>query len=94
MKKFLLRAMLLLLVLTTVLGSVGCKSRGKTLMTLKHDGIKVTFSVKAVISVRFLSMDAFLSSISVLERESEFSSSFISERKRSIVSSLCLIVAL
>lgn len=39
--------MLLLLVLATVLGSVGCKSRGKTLMTLKHDGIKVTFSVNA-----------------------------------------------
>ena len=47
MKKFLLRALLILLVITMVLGSVGCQNRGKTLMTLKHDGIKVTFSVNA-----------------------------------------------
>ena len=44
MKKILLRALLCLLVLTTVFGSVSCASKGKTLLSLNEDGIKVTFS--------------------------------------------------
>ena len=45
MKKILLRAFTLLLVLCLVLGIAACGNRGKTLLSLKKDGISVTFSV-------------------------------------------------
>lgn len=44
MKKILLRALLCLLILATLLGSVSCSGKGKTLLSLNEDGIEVTFS--------------------------------------------------
>ena len=49
MKKSVLRILILVIVLSTVLASCSCSacSHGKTLLTLKHEGIKVTLSVNA-----------------------------------------------
>lgn len=49
MKKSILRILILVIALSTVLATCSCSScsHGKTLMTLKHEGIKVTISVNA-----------------------------------------------
>ena len=62
MKRFLLRAFTLLLVLCLVLGIAACGSRGKTLLSLKKDGISVTFSVNEY-QLMLCRMKATLSSL-------------------------------